>query len=101
MIVAHTIRHLKLTPASGGSSLRRYYTQFIKQHAYIGGAWVGANDGGTFPVTNPATGAELGRVPDMGAAETEDAVQKAYDAFQTWKHTSAKVGLNVLIGGWP
>ena len=44
-----------------------------------------------FVVTNPSTGAVIGRVPDMDAKDTERAVQAAYQAFQTFKKTTAKV----------
>ena len=78
---------LKKTPV-------RLPLQYIKQHAYVGGAWVKANNGKTFAVTNPATGEELGQVADLGPVETEVAIKKAYDAFYIWRETSAKVGLN-------
>ena len=42
-------------------------------------------------VTNPSNGAVLGTVPDMNAADAEAAVEKAYEAFQLWKKTTAKV----------
>ena len=39
----------------------------FRQQGYIGGAWVDAEDGATFEVTDPADGAPLGTVPKMGA----------------------------------
>ena len=33
------------------------------------GEWVDAESGKTFPVINPATGEEIGRMPDGGAAD--------------------------------
>ena len=44
---------------------------------YIAGQWVDADDGGTLPVTNPATGELLANVPNMGAAEATRAVEDA------------------------
>ena len=44
-----------------------------------------------FSVLNPTNGSVLGTVPDMSKADAELAVQKAYDAFQSWKKTTAKV----------
>ena len=44
-----------------------------------------------FSVYNPASGQEIGSVPNMTAADTEEAVNIAYNAFQTWKQTTAKV----------
>ena len=49
-----------------------------------------SNDGKTFAVANPATGEELGQVADLGPAETEMAIKKAYEAFDIWRDTSAK-----------
>ena len=48
-----------------------------KFQGYIAGHWVGADDGGTLPVVNPATGEPLANVPKMGAAETIRAVEAA------------------------
>ena len=42
-------------------------------------------------VRNPANGQLLGRVPDMGRKETEDAIQVATNAFADWKNRTAKV----------
>jgi succinate-semialdehyde dehydrogenase / glutarate-semialdehyde dehydrogenase len=48
---------------------------------YVGGAWVGADDGKTIDVTNPATGEVIGTVPASGAAETHRAIDAAAAAF--------------------
>lgn len=37
---------------------------------------------------NPATGEEVGRVPEMGADEVKAAVERARKAFASWKNTS-------------
>ncbi|MEI6557298.1 MAG: NAD-dependent succinate-semialdehyde dehydrogenase [Rhodospirillaceae bacterium] len=58
--------------------------------AHIGGAWVGADDGGRFPVTDPATGAELGRVADLGAGETRRAIAAAAAVWPEWRGRTAK-----------
>lgn len=65
-------------------------SSFIRDKAYVNGQWTGAKDGATYKVTNPATGAEIGSVPDMKATDVEAAIQSAYKAFQTWKKTTAK-----------
>ncbi len=64
--------------------------------AYIGGAWVGADSGATFPVHDPATGVEIARVPDMGAAEAERAIAAAAAAFPLWRKRLAKERSDVL-----
>jgi aldehyde dehydrogenase len=55
----------------------------------IDGRWVPADDGETFAVTDPATGAELARLPRMGATETERAIAAAAGALGAWRSTSA------------
>lgn len=69
---------------------------FMKENAYIDGQWIGADDDSVFPVYNPATGEEVGQVPDMGAAETKKAVDAAEKAFQTWRTKTPKERGNVL-----
>lgn len=46
--------------------------------------------GQTFEVTNPADGAVLATLPDMGAAETAAAIDAAHAAFPAWGARTAK-----------
>lgn len=50
---------------------------------------------------DPCTGQEIVRVSDCGAGEARTAVVAAYEAFQSWKQTTAKVrssaGLHIYI----
>jgi len=62
----------------------------LKSLAFIDGAWVAADGGGSFAVLNPATGAEVSSVPDMGAAETQRAIAAANAAWPAWKRKTAK-----------
>ncbi|MBS0371596.1 MAG: NAD-dependent succinate-semialdehyde dehydrogenase [Proteobacteria bacterium] len=62
----------------------------LRQQAFIDGAWADALDGATHAVVNPATGAEIARVPDMGADETEQAIDAAARALPAWRARSAK-----------
>ncbi|MDD5295283.1 MAG: NADP-dependent succinate-semialdehyde dehydrogenase [Rhodocyclaceae bacterium] len=57
---------------------------------YIGGLWCDADRGTRFPVTNPADGALIGEVPDMGAAETRRAIAAAEAAWPGWRARSGK-----------
>ena len=45
--------------------------KLFREQCYIDGAWVDADDSKRFAVNNPANGAQLGTVPDMGVAENE------------------------------
>lgn len=53
----------------------------LRQQAYINGEWTDADSGKTLAVTNPATGAQIGTVPVMGAAETKRAIDAANAAW--------------------
>ncbi|HYD30060.1 MAG TPA: NAD-dependent succinate-semialdehyde dehydrogenase [Azospirillaceae bacterium] len=68
----------------------------LQAQTYVDGAWMGALSGATFPVTNPATGQELGRVPDMGAEETRQAIASAHAAWGPWKAKTAKERAAIL-----
>ena len=58
---------------------------------YINGQWVSAQSGETFKVHNPATGDEIGSVPDCHVHEAEQAVQAAHRAFrQQWSVKTGK-----------
>ena len=51
---------------------------------WIGGKWVDAESGETYPVFNPATEAEIARVPLGGKADVDKAVGAARKAFPLW-----------------
>jgi len=50
----------------------------------IGGSWVGAVDGGTRGVVNPATEETVDTVPFGGAADAAAAIDAAHGAFADW-----------------
>src|SRR5437764_1164269 len=68
----------------------------LLEQGFIGGAWVEADGGGTFPVVDPAKGHELARVPRMGADETRRAIDAARDAYPGWRATLAKERARIL-----
>ena len=41
----------------------------LRQQCYVNGQWIGADDGETKPVTNPANGAAIGTSPVFKGAE--------------------------------
>ncbi|MDD5367086.1 MAG: NAD-dependent succinate-semialdehyde dehydrogenase [Gallionellaceae bacterium] len=57
----------------------------FRQQALVGGAWLDADDGATLAVGNPATGAMLGQVANLGRAETARAIAAAESAFPAWR----------------
>jgi len=68
----------------------------FRDRNFIGGEWVGADDGATVAVTNPATLEELGTVPKAGRAETARAIAAADIALPAWKKKTAKERAQVL-----
>ena len=65
----------------------------LKNQCLIGGEWVGAPK---LEVKNPATGALIGRVPDLGASETRAAIEAAHKAFPAWAGKLAKERAAIL-----
>ena len=68
----------------------------LRQQCLIGGSWKDALSGATVAVHNPATGERLGTVPNMGAAETRQAIEAASGALPAWAARSAKERAIVL-----
>lgn len=63
--------------------------RLLRTKAYIGGAWVDADSGATYPVTNPANGEKLIDVARCGKAETARAIDAGEAARGAW---AAKTG---------
>ncbi len=64
--------------------------------AFVAGEWIDADDGATFPVTNPARGDVLAQVADLGVAETRRAIEAANAAQKDWAAKTAKERAAVL-----
>lgn len=65
----------------------------FQEQCYVNGIWVGDC---VSEVTNPATGEVLGRVPNLGAAETRFAIEQADAAFKPWAKMLAKERTAIL-----
>lgn len=76
-----------MTP-TGLSTLKR--KDLFQQKGFIAGSWVDSVTGSTFDVRNPATLETLATLPEMNAVDTEKAVVTAYEAFKSYKKTSAR-----------
>ena len=68
----------------------------LKTDAYINGEWCGAADSARFDVTNPATGAVIASLPDMGVAETREAIEAANAAWPAWREKTGKERAGIL-----
>ena len=66
-------------------------------HNFIDGQWVSAKGHDTLPVTNPATGHLLGRVPVSRTQDVAAAVDAAKRAFPAWRATPAVERARVLF----
>ena len=53
----------------------------LETRAFVGGEWVNAADGKTFPVTNPARGDVIAEVADLSRAEVARAIDAAAEAM--------------------
>ena len=68
--------------------------KLFREQCYIDGEWLSTKK--TLSVTNPATGASLGSVPDMGAAEAKRAIEAAERALPAWRAKTAKERATIL-----
>ena len=68
----------------------------LETRAFVAGEWVGADDGTTFAVTNPARGDVICEVPNLGRAETARAIAAAAKAMKDWAARTAKERAQVM-----
>ena len=78
------------------SSFTLQDSSLLKTDAYINGEWCGAADSARFDVTNPATGAVIASLPDMGVAETREAIEAANAAWPAWREKTGKERAGIL-----
>jgi len=62
----------------------------LREQCYVDGRWIDADDGGSKPVIDPATGIRVGTVPKLHAAETKRAIEAADRAWPAWRKKTAK-----------
>ena len=62
--------------------------ELLVSAAFIGGRWIAQADD-TLDVLNPATGERVGRIPDLGVAETRAAIAAAKQALPGWSGRTA------------
>jgi succinate-semialdehyde dehydrogenase/glutarate-semialdehyde dehydrogenase len=60
-----------------------------KELGFVAGRWAPADSGLTTEIRNPADGAALGKVPNMGAAEARRAIDAAHAAMPAWAKKTA------------
>jgi len=78
------------------STLTLQDNSLLKADGYINGKWCAAADSARFDVTNPATGAVIASLPDMGVAETREAIEAADRAWPAWRAKTGKERAGIL-----
>ena len=68
----------------------------LREACLIDGQWRGANSGARFSVSDPGNGQLLAQLPDMGAAETRQAIDAASTALPDWSARTAKQRADIL-----
>ena len=69
--------------------------QLLRNTCLIKGEWLAAS-GASLEVRNPATGEQVGSVPDFGAVETRRAIDAAQAAFHPWRAKTAAERAKIL-----
>jgi succinate-semialdehyde dehydrogenase / glutarate-semialdehyde dehydrogenase len=77
-------------------SASRSLEPYLRDRAFVNGAWVEAKDGRRFEVTDPSNGRIIVSVPRMGAAETREAIAAAEAALPGWGNGTAGERAKVL-----
>jgi len=72
------------------TSLELKNPALLREQSYINGEWVSAEDGATFPVTNPADGSLVAHVPELDVAGARAAIEAADAAWPAWRSKTAK-----------
>src|SRR3970040_43766 len=70
--------------------------ELLREQAFVAGAWIDASGAERLGVFDPATGDRIGSVPNLGAAETRDAIRAAHQAMPEWMKRTARERSTVL-----
>lgn len=69
----------------------------LREHAFVDGAWIGARDGRTIAVIDPASGSLIGHIPALSAVEAADAVAAAVRAQAPWARRTAADRATIIL----
>jgi len=78
------------------TTLKLKNPSLLREQSYINGAWVAAENGETFAITNPADGSLVAHVPQLGVPETKVAIEAANAAWPAWRNKTAKERAAIL-----
>lgn len=71
--------------------------EYVSPSLLVAGRWVAADARESSAIINPATGAEIGRVPHATAADIDAALDAAAKGFVVWKAMSAEKRADILL----
>lgn len=71
-------------------------SRLARTQLFIDGGWRNAQDGATFPVRNPSTGALVASVASATRADAKAAIEAAEAALPRWRATTAKARAAIL-----
>lgn len=75
--------------------IRNYINESYK--LFIDGQWTDASDGGVFKTYCPADGSFLAECAQATREDVDRAVESAWRAFETWKHTTVSERADILM----
>lgn len=93
--VRSAMRGVRFLSTSGLAGVKNQH--LVNHLGYINGQFIAGTGKGTFPVKNPANGQVLGEVARMNGADAEHASKVAFDAWQSWKQTTANERSKFLL----
>jgi len=96
-LLAPISRGIRMASSSAPSKLQLKNPELWRTEAVINGAWGKGSAKGTFAVTDPATGEEIGSVPEMGVEDVDTAVKHAHEAFKKWSKQTAQQRSDILL----
>ncbi|MEL7896769.1 NADP-dependent succinate-semialdehyde dehydrogenase [Vreelandella neptunia] len=76
--------------------MKLHDSRLLRQHAFINGQWVSADNGETFSVTSPADNTPITYVARVGGVETRRAIEAAEAALPAWRDKTAKERAAIL-----
>ncbi|RIB08974.1 Aldehyde/histidinol dehydrogenase [Gigaspora rosea] len=71
-------------------------SSLLRQNAFINGEWVKSKSGKTYSVFDPANNNEIGKVPEMNAEDTKEAIKAARESYDNWANQTAKYRHDLL-----
>lgn len=86
---------IRTTAASALRMVER--SDLLKQSAFIGGEWISPDPGKQLEILNPANGEVLGVVPNLGRAETTEAIKFAQEALKPWRKKTSNERADILL----